>query len=459
MNQRDILAELSPFFKPRGLAIIGATGKPGKVGRMFMDRFKKAGFEKLYPVNLKEDKILGIKAYPNVRDIPGEVDQAIILLPPGAVTEAVEDCILKGVKGIVITTAGFGEGGDEGMAKQKELVRIAREGGSRILGPNCIGIYCPASRLPFPQGPSMESGSVGIVSQSGSLADHLALIATGDGVRFSKVISVGNQSDLKLIDFLEYLGKDPDTEIILSYLEGVDEGRKFHELAKEITKKKPLIVWKCGMSEAGAKAASSHTGSLAGSSHIWEGVLEGDGVISVESFQEMLDCLYAFYRSPLPNGNRVAIIGGQGGPAVGTTDACIKMGLDVLTFSEETTDKLSRILPYVGTSVQNPVDLSMAANVIPEAYDEIINILGQDDHIDMILAIGTGGDLCYTSIIEGVQKVKKPVAVCVHMPPNIVLKGYRRLMVKGIPFYPDSVRAARALSKLAKYANFRRQRG
>jgi acetate---CoA ligase (ADP-forming) subunit alpha len=383
------------------------------------------------------------------------VDMAIILLPPGAVAEAVEDCAAKGVKGIVINSAGFGEGGPQGLARQQELVRIARQGGSRIVGPNCIGIYCPASRLPFPLGPSMEEGCVGIVSQSGSLADHLSLIATSNGVKFSKAVSVGNQSDLKLVDFLEYLGEDPDTKVILSYLEGIGEGKRFHELTRKISREKPMIVWKCGASEAGARAAASHTGAMAGARLVWEGVLKGDGVITVGSFEEMLDCATVFHHCPLPRGNRVAIITGPGGPAVGTTDACVRMGLEVPSLAEATRVKLSKALPPVGTSTGNPIDLSIASNGMPEVYGEVIRILGQDDQVDMMLAIGSGGEVFYRSIIEAVKKVQKPMAVCVLMPPEIAIEGYKRLGREGIPFFPDPVRAANALAKLAIYARFR----
>ena len=456
MINRNILEELSPLFKPRGVALIGASGKPGKVGRLYMDRFIESGFENLFPVNLKENEILGIKAFPNVKVVPGDVDLAIILLPPGAVMQAVKDCVSKGVKGIVINSAGFGEGGHEGKVKEQELVRIARDGGARIIGPNCLGIYCPASRLPFPQGPSMDAGKVGIVSQSGSLADHLALVATSQGIKFSKVISVGNQSDLKVIDFLEYLGEDPDTEIILSYLEGVVEGKRFHELTREISEKKPIIVWKCGTSEAGARAAATHTGALAGSRHVWEGVLKGNGVISVGSFEEILDCITVFHHCTLPRGNRVAIITGPGGPAVGTTDACIRMGLEVPGISEETKLKLNEAFPSVGTSMENPIDLSIASAAVPEIYKDVIKILEQDDNIDMMLAIGSGGGPFYKSIIETVEEVEKPVVGCVMMPLEILLEGYNKLGKNGIAFFPDPVRAAKALAKLAEYSNFRR---
>jgi acyl-CoA synthetase (NDP forming) len=454
MAKRNIVDELSFLFKPRGVALIGASGKPGKVGRMYMERFIESGFENLFPVNLEEEEILGVKAYSNLKEITGEVDLAIILIPPRAVLEAVKDCVSRGVRGIIITSAGFGEGGEEGKTRELELVRIAREGGCRIVGPNCLGIYCPASRLPFPQGPSMEAGNVGIVSQSGSLADHLALIGTTQGIRFSKAISVGNQSDLTVVDFVEYLGEDPDTEIILSYLEGVNEGRRFHDLTREISKKKPFIIWKCGASEAGAKAAASHTGALAGSRHIWEGVLKGNGVISVGSFEDMLDCVTVFHHCPRPRGNRVAIITGPGGPAVGTTDACIRMGLEVPRISEETKKRLSKVVPPVGTSVENPIDLSIASNLVPELYGEVIRILGQDDQVDMMLAIGSGGDVFYRSIIKATEEAQKPVSVCVPMPLPVLQEAYRHLGRNGIPFYPDTVRAAKALAWLAEYSNY-----
>jgi acyl-CoA synthetase (NDP forming) len=384
------------------------------------------------------------------------VDLAIILVPPEAVIQAVKDCVSKGVKGIVINSAGFGEGGPEGKVRERELVHIARDGGARIIGPNCLGIYCPASKLPFPQGPSMDAGKVGIISQSGSLADHFALVATSQGIKFSKVISVGNQCDLKVNDFLEYLGADPDTEIILSYLEGIDDGKRFHELTRDISETKPIIVWKCGTSEAGARAAATHTGALAGSRHVWEGVLKGNGVISVGSFEEILDCITVFHHCTLPRGNRVAIITGPGGPAVGTTDACVRMGLDVPPVSEETEFKLNEAFPAVGTSMANPIDLSIVSAAIPHVYKDVMKILDQDDNIDMMIAIGSGGGQFYESIIETVKKVEKPVVGCVMMPLEVISEGYNQLGKNGIPFFPDPVRAANALAKFAAYSNYLR---
>jgi acetyltransferase len=260
-----------------------------------------------------------------------------------------------------------------------------------------------------------------------------------------------------VLDFLEYLGEDPETEIILSYLEGVNDGRRFNRLTRAISLKKPIIIWKCGSSEVGAKAAASHTGAMAGSHKIWEGVLENNGIISVKSFEEMIDCAYAFHNIPLPQGNRIAIITGPGGPAVGTTDACIGMGLEVPPLSKNTQGKLMKAVPPVGTSLGNPIDLSMVAAVAPELYGEVIKIIGEDDHIDMMIAIGNGGDVFYDGIIEAVEQIHKPVALTVLMPTKTFVEGHKKLSGTHTVVYPDPIRAARALSRMAQYANYRRK--
>jgi acyl-CoA synthetase (NDP forming) len=456
MAQKKILEELNPIFHPRSLALIGASAKQGKVGRMFMDRFLETGFQTLYPVNPGADEILGVKAYPAVSDIPGPVDVALVVTPPNAVMEAIKDCVNKGVKGIIINSAGFGEGGEKGKELEREMARIAQESGMRIIGPNCIGIYCPSSKLPFPLGPGLESGSVGAVSQSGSLVDHLTLIATKNGVKFSKAISCGNECDLNAVDFFEYLGEDPETEIIVSYLEGIKDGRKFNQLIREISKKKPMIIWKCGATLAGARAAASHTGALAGSVSVWEGVLNGAGIVRVNSQEEILDTLYAFYFQPLPLGRRVGIITATGGPAVGTTDACIEMGLEVPMLSEETKEKLRKIIPPTGTSVENPVDLTLAAFVAADVYSQVIRTLAGDDHIDMVMIIGSGGEQFRKSISEAVRTISKPIVVSVIMPLETVIEDSKVLLRNGIPLYPDPRRAVKVLAKMARYAEFRR---
>ena len=455
MGQEKILSELDPIFHPKSLALIGASDKPGKVGRMFMDRFLDTGFQTLYPVNPSTNEVLGLKAYPSVKDIPGPVDLAFVVLPPKAVLDTVRDCVSKGVKGIIINSAGFGETGERGKEVEREMARIAREGGARIIGPNCVGIYCPSSKLTFPMGPGKDSGSVGVVSQSGSLADHLTLIATHNGIKFSKAISCGNECDLNAVDFFEYLGEDPETEIIVSYLEGIKDGRKFNYLIREISKRKPIILWKCGEGEAGIRAAASHTGALAGAAPVWKGVLNGAGIVRVNSLEEILDTLCAFYFQPLPKRNRIGIISGPGGPAVGTTDACLSMGLEVPRLSEETKEKIRKVIPPAGTSFENPVDLSLASIVDKRIFSEVIRTLGREESIDMLLIIGIGGKEFHEIIAATTKDIDKPVAVSFIMPLETVVEDSKMYIESGIPLYSDPLRAAKALAKMAHYSEFR----
>lgn len=303
----------------------------------------------------------------------------------------------------------------------------------------------------------MEGGSVGIVSQSGSFADHLSLIATSNGVRFSKAISCGNECDLNALDFLEYLGEDSKTKIIIAYFEGIRDGRRFYQLTREILKKKPIIAWKSGTTEAGARAAASHTGALAGSRPIWEGVFRQVGIINVNSLEEVLDCLYAFYFQRMPRGRKVAIITGPGGPAVGTTDACLDLGLEVPQLSKNTKNELYKVIPPVGTSVGNPVDLSIASAEAPKVYRDVIKILDRDENVDMMLAIGNGGKEFDNTIIEAMKESKKPLLVTLMMPIELVLQDFKLLQANSIPVYTDPRKAANALAKLANYAEFRRR--
>lgn len=454
MIKKDIVSELHPIFHPKAVALIGASGARGKVGRMFMERFLEAGFEALYPINPRENEILGVKAYPTVGDVPVKLDLALILVPPAAVKSAVNECAECGVKGIVIITGDMGAGGEGNV---RDIVRIARDAGSRIIGPNCLGIYCPTSKLPFPMRPSMESGSVSVVSQSGSFADLLTLIASRNGVRFSKAVSCGNECDLTATDFLEYLGNDPETEIIIAYLEGIKDGRRFYHLAKDISRKKPIIVWKCGATAEGSKAAASHTGALTGSRAIWKAALMGAGVISVKSLEETLDCLYVLYYQPLPSGRRVAIATGPGGPAVGTVDTCVDLGLEIAHLSRETKEKIHKIIPPSGTSVENPVDMSIAAIVAPQMYGDVIRILEQDDNVDMLLIIGTGGEEFSKTVCEAARGCKKPLAVALINPIESLLPDYKILTDGKIPVFSDPLRAVNSLAKGAEYASFRRR--
>jgi acyl-CoA synthetase (NDP forming) len=455
--------ELDPIFHPRSVALLGASGKPGKIGRVLTDRFLETGFREFYPVNPGENEILGVRAYRSIRDIPAPVDLAIVLTPTDAVLSAVKDCAEKGVRAIVITSSGFGETGEKGKNLEREMVRIARESGCRIIGPNCVGIYCPSSSLPFPLSAKKESGSVGVVSQSGFFADYLTFAASENGVRFSKAVSCGNEADLDATDFLAYLGEDPETELIVAYLEGIKKGRRFLDLSREISGRKPIILWKGGRTEQGAQAAASHTGSLAGSRRIWEGALRQAGIISAKSFEDVLDCLYAFSSQPLPKGRRVGIISGPGGIAVGTTDACLELGLEVPSFSGQTLERLRQVMPVVGGSIRNPLDLSLASLVNPQVYIDALRILLREESVDMLLVIAVVGGEQLEDILQramGAGRVGKPIAVTIMAGgAQSAARDLPLLLERSIAAYPDAARAAGALARLAEYEEFRRQCG
>lgn len=308
-------ASLDLVFNPRTVALIGASENEFKSGGMFLSSLIECGLKsELFLVNPRGGEIRGLKAYPNVLDVSKEIDLAIIAVPAPATRKVVEDCSKKGVKFIVVHAAGFGEMGSEGKEIEEKMVQVARKGGSRIIGPNCMGIYCQKTGLhtvvPYIGGLIKESGDVALIAQSGWVCEHVMLMGYEREVRFSKVASIGNQSDLEFIHFLEYLGSDCKTNIISAYIEGVKKGRDPIDVAKKISRKKPIVIWKAGSTEAGTKAITSHTGSLAGDHKIHETAFKQAGIVTVQGAEELLDISIAFKSPHLPKGNKVGIIVG-----------------------------------------------------------------------------------------------------------------------------------------------------
>jgi acetyl-CoA synthetase (ADP-forming) len=457
------VSDLEQIFHPRSLSIIGASSREGSFGRMFLEGLIRIGFREIYPVHPRETELLGLKAYRSIKDIPHDVDVAVLMTPPDSTLQMVQDCAEKGMKGIIVFTAGFGEKGVEGKKIEQEICAVARSKNIRVIGPNSIGIYCPTSKLvTFPQGLmhdiTTEGGPVGSFSHSGSFVDYLTYILTKKGIRFSKVISCGNECDLSAVDFLEYFGQDKETKIIISYLEGIKDGKRFFQLAREIAKQKPIIVWKGGATELGARAASSHTGSLAGTKHVWEAMFEQAGIISVRSFEEIVDCLFCLYYLPLPRGRRIAVVAGMGGTNVGTTDNCIELGLEMAKLSSATLERLTQLLPPVGTSVGNPTDIGVATLVAPHLYGETLKILNEDENVDMLLAISDPGWPCIHSIVEAAKAIKKPLAVTLFALPEFAAEAYAFLAQNNIATFGDAKRAVAALAKVSKYARYNVER-
>ncbi|MDY6834342.1 MAG: CoA-binding protein [Chloroflexota bacterium] len=459
------------LFQPRTIAVAGVSSNPADPGReRFIRPFIEFGFEgSIYPINPKGGEIMGMKIIENIQTIPGPVDYVVASIPSKQSVQFVRDCGEKGVKAIHFFTSGFGETGIEADSQlETELVQAAREGGVRIIGPNCMGIYCPGSHMSFWPDFPKESGSVGYICQSGGNAIQMVQVSAPRGVRFSKVISFGNAADLNESDYLEYLTDDPETKIIALYIEGVKEGKRFTRALAAAASKKPVILLKGGMSDNGARAVASHTGALAGSNATWESLCKQLGVILVSSLEELTDMLVTFLFMIPPQGRNAAIVGVGGGASVLATDDCERNGLSVPQLPSELRQKLLEFTPQAGNSVRNPID-SQVLIYTPDRFVDTMEIVSGWQGIDiMISLIGStdvfqrrmGKNAMYDLIVQTMMKSSaassKPVAIVVQ--PGIRPEMYedafnaqRQFVAAGYPVFPTVAAAANSISKLFEY--------
>lgn len=384
---KDSTLYMKLLFEPASVAVVGASNDRSKWGYRVFSNIINGGFEgRVYPVNPGSSEVLGHKAYPRVTDIPEVPDLVVIVVPPPAVPGVMRDCAAKGVKVAVVITAGFAEVGGEGEKLQQEIVSIARSAGIRFVGPNCLGILNPAHKL-HPQMPSefARPGPLAIVSQSGNIMNTLSRMIDSRGYGLSKAVSIGNQADIRAEDYLEYLAQDPQTKVILCYIEGFKDGARFFRIAKEVSKQKPIIMLKAGETPAGAKAAHSHTASLAVPDAIIQAMCRQAGIIRVSELDELVDTGIAFLRQPLPRGRRVAIITGGGGWGVLTADACAKLGLEVVTLPPETIQELDAFMPPWWNR-GNPVDF--VGGTPRENHLKVVEALLRCPVVDGVIALG-----------------------------------------------------------------------
>jgi acyl-CoA synthetase (NDP forming) len=357
------------------------------MGGSFFQSLVEAGYPEigqLYPVNPKVAEIDGVRCYPSLLDTPDPVDHVISQVPASAVPQLVEQCITKGVRSIHFFTAGFSETGDEAMAAaEREMIAKLRRAGIRVIGPNCMGLYVPSSRLAFMNGFSMEPGKVLLLSQSGANAGEIVGDLTSRGVRFSKAISYGNGADLRAHDFLDYAANDPETEVVAAYIEGVQDGRAFFDALKRCALVKRTIVLKGGLTQSGSRAAHSHTGSLAGSSEIFDAVCRQSGAVRAETMEELLDLVVAASTNVCHvTGKGVALIGGGGGGfAVLSADAIDREGLSVPRMPAPAVARMREFIPVAGSSVNNPID----AMPSEEHLEEMLRIVATAEGIDVVL--------------------------------------------------------------------------
>ncbi len=461
-SPQDLITQIDDLFNSRSVAVVGVP-RGLKTGSVFLTALLDQGYSgQIYPVNPQADEIAGLKSYPSVTDIPGPVDLAIVLVPQSKTLDVVRQCAAKGVKGAVLFTAGFSETGTrEGAALERELVHTARAGGMRLIGPNGMGLYSPKTGLSFFPGVSKEPGPVGMISHSGSLTNILGTIADTKGIRFSKVISSGNECDLTAADFLTYLANDSDTALIGAYIEGIKNGPYFLDALCQASLNKPVIMWKVGLTAEGARASSSHTGALAGSRDIWQGVLQQSGAIPVVGFEALTDALMGFAMLPANPGDRMAVISGPGGLAVSAAEACGRAGLRLADFLPETRSKLSKLISFSGTSVLNPVDVSLTAHFDLEIFFQSTRITAADPGVDAIIVIGCGltpetNQIYVDGMIQVQQECQKPIlAVKI---PGFDPKYSQQLCRGGIPFFDSAERAVHTYALAVQYGKWLKKR-
>jgi acyl-CoA synthetase (NDP forming) len=435
----------------------------------------------IYPINPRATQILGLKAFPSINDVPGPIDYAIIALSSSSVPSALKECIDKGIKIVHIFTAGFAETGEaEGINLQKEIESIIRNSNTRVIGPNCMGVYCPAGGLgfggKFGSDAAKEPGSISAISQSGSGMDSLFI--TGilvRGLRFSKVVSLGNCVDLGVEDLLEYLAEDNDTKYIFCYIEGIKDGRRFLEAVKKCTERKPVIILKGGITPAGARAASSHTGALTSSGQVWETLYKQTRVLKVDSFEEGVDQLMALVRLSQMHGRRIAIVGRGGGPAVATTDMCEKAGLSVPSLTKETRKKILELLPLAGTGMSNPVEVGIdGRGRVSKEYYDVLSLVAHDPNIDIMLVrinievaslVVEIGDEQINEFVniwaKATNTLPKPLAVVFDrgeywQPIKLAYQMREACSKAGVASFPSVESATKAISKAMQYYEFRR---
>jgi acetyl coenzyme A synthetase (ADP forming)-like protein len=400
---------LDPIFSPGSIAVVGASRRRDSLGFSLLHNLVVNEFTgAIYPVNPGAKAIHSLKCYPTVQDIPDPVDLAVILVPWPKVEGVVKECIAKGVRGLIVITAGFSEVGEEGAERERRLRDLVRAAGVRMIGPNCMGVIntspdflLNATFAPTPA----QAGSIGFVSQSGALGVAILNVAQDLGIGLTQFVSMGNKADVSGNDLLEHWEHDPETKVICMYLESFGNPRRFTEIAKRVTRRKPILVVKSGRTAEGARAASSHTGAMAGADVTVSALLDQCGVLRANTIEELFDVCRALVRCPLPEGNRVGIVTNAGGPAIMATDACVSVGLRMAELSDATRETLRGFLP-AEASVNNPVDMIASADA--PAYSRTLAAVLDDPGVDMAMVINVTPVLASPhDILEAVGEVSK----------------------------------------------------
>ena len=449
---------LKPFFSPQGIAIIGASLDPTKLGYGLVRNLVQSGFKgAVHLVNLKGDQLMGLPIYPHIHQVPDPVDLGILLIPAQSIPAAIEDCYRRGIKALIIGSGGFRETGPQGAELEQRCVEIARRDDVRLLGPNSIGLidtHAPIDTT-FLSPPGPTPGDIAFISHSGAICSAVIDWARGQGFGLSRLVSLGNQSDITESDMLAPVAEDPYTRVIALYLEGVSDGRHFLEQAKSVSRIKPIIALKVGRYERSQAAVASHTGALAGMESAYNAAFRRAGVIRADTTEQLFDWARALAWSPLPDGPSVAVLTNAGGPGVTAVDALESKGLRLADLSENTRDSLRGLL-NPAASLQNPVDMLAAAT--PQQYAGCLQILLADPAVDSVMVIlppppmHTAGGIAKT-IIPVIYTAHKPVVVAL-MGENLIPEAVEHFRAARVPEYRFPERAAEALAVLHQRAEF-----
>lgn len=447
---------LEGFFNPKSVAIVGASREEGKTGYSIISNIARYGFRgKIYPVNPKASEIMGLTSYPNLTSIKDDIDLVVIVIPPKFIPDTIDECAKKGVKSAIIISAGFKETGGEGRRLEADLTNKAKGYGIRLLGPNCLGLIDTNSQLNASFAAGMPpKGKIAFFSQSGALCTAILDWAVGNNIGFSKFVSLGNKADLSELELIEYLANDPETSVILGYLEGVEKGREFMEVARRAAKRKPLIIVKAGGTAAGARAASSHTGTLAGADRAFQAAFDQSGIIRAVSIEDLFDYALSFAGQPLPAGPRLAVITNAGGPGIIAADACERFKVELAELSGDTINKLRESLPPVA-GFFNPVDVIGDAR--SDRYDAAINTVLADPNVNGAVVILTPQAMTEVEktaeIVVNASKTGKPVITSFMGEASI--KGAAGLLRKnGVPNYPYPERGVKSFATMVRYTNW-----
>ena len=451
---------LEPFFEPKSIAVIGASSNPEKLGHAVVRNLVEGGYLRVgevYPINLEAGEILGLTAFPSVKDVPSPIDLAVIVIPYPYVPEALRECGQKGIPAAIVISAGFREAGKEGLERELELIEISKQYGIRLVGPNCLGVidtFTPMNAS-FAAG-TPPSGPMAFMSQSGALGTAVLDIALAGRLGLSKFVSLGNKADVSEIDLLKAWQDDADTTVILMYSEGMPNGQEFIRVAREVTRQKPVVAIKSGVTQSGSRAVSSHTGSLAGSEQAYQAAFQQAGVLRASSMESLFDVALAIGYQPPLVGDRIAIITNAGGPGILATDALERAGLSMARFKTETIQALEQYLPDAA-SAANPVDVLGDARA--DRYRFALETVSGDPNVDGLLVVLTPQSMTeIEATAEAVGKLannsQKPVLAC-FMGEKQVRAGIDILSRYQVPNYAFPERAARALRAMADYTQVR----